>query len=85
MSSAIKQSAPRLWQASPHVMPYSVARSGFYEGHIGIDVFETEKEAINAARKFRINHIDRLQAEVNTLDERYDAIEDEEMACRRDG
>lgn len=48
------------------------------------ELFDTEKLAIDYARKLRIDEIDRLQAEVTTLDERYDRIEDEEMR-RRDG
>lgn len=43
----------------------------------------TSKAAISAARKLRINELDRLQKEVNALDERYDAIEDEEMALEK--
>lgn len=44
------------------------------------DLFLTEKEAISAARKLSIAEIDRQQKRVNALDERYDAIEDAEMA-----
>lgn len=47
---------------------------------------ETEKEAIQSARKMRIAEIDRLQTEVNALDDRYDAIEEEEETrCRECG
>lgn len=43
--------------------------------------YATEKDAINAARKLRIDEIDRLQKEVNLLDGRFDALEDIEMAA----
>ena len=60
-------------------MPYAILRSAYSERRIGIDVFPTEKLAIDCARKLRIDEIDRLQEEVNRLDERYDRLEDEEM------
>jgi hypothetical protein len=42
-------------------------------------LYGTEKATINAARKLRVAEIDRLTAEVNQLDERYDEIEDAEV------
>lgn len=45
---------------------------------VGAWLRDSEKEAINAARKLRIAEIDRLQLEVNALDDRYDVLEEAE-------
>lgn len=77
------------WRATLEVMPCPVTKSedghyyhpqSYYRLNAGM-LLETEKDAISHARQLRIAEIDRLWAEVNTLDARYDAIEDEEMAA----
>lgn len=68
-------------------MPVTVKPTTFHFGYCDAlrrplpydELWITEKDAINAARKLRIDEMDRLQAEVNALDARYDAIEDAEM------
>lgn len=75
---------------NPTLETYRRIEARSWEGNSGVtasdlmfyprrDLFTSEKDAISAARKYRIAEIDRLQAEVNALDERYDALEDEEM------
>lgn len=83
MSTAIKQ-----WYATLLVLPTRIgvettgcdfawcaklSRSISYE-----NLFDTEKQAIDAARTFRVDEITRLQEEVDSLDTRYDQLEDEE-------
>ncbi len=66
-----------MWYASLRVMPTEASSSpslAFRDALYG-----TEKATINAARKLRVAEIDRLTAEVNQLDERYDEIEDAEV------
>lgn len=70
---------------SVEIIPRSESMSGDWFWVTGFaavpasQTFASEKESINAARKLRIDEMDRLQAEVNALDARYDAIEDAEM------
>ena len=71
---------PRLWVASRHLMPYEVGAFRLAVERLGVDHFTAEKDAISLARKLRIEEIDRLQNEVDALDARYDAIENEEVA-----
>jgi len=66
------------------VGPYEVIGEYFYNraahhSYHQSEVFDSIKDAISAARKLRITEMDRLQKEVNALDDRYDAIEDAEM------
>lgn len=90
MSQAIKESEVEKWWVKGFNMPIrtnvepSFRGDGWTWGNSVGDVltrelFDTEKLAIDHARKLRIDEIDRLQAEVNSLDERYDRIEDAEM------
>lgn len=76
------------WRTTLSVMPCAIIQNedGCYwhptDGY-RLSVFmlkDTEKDAINFARKLRIAEIERLQTEINQLDERYDALEDIEMA-----
>lgn len=44
-------------------------------------LFNSEKEAIIAARKLRVTEIDRLTKEIGELDDRYNVLEDAEIAA----
>lgn len=89
MSTAIKQSEVERWWVKGFNLPrLTEVQPSAYDawavistvGHVPTrELFVTEKLAIDYARKLRIDEIDRLQAEVNSLDERYDAIEDAEI------
>ena len=82
-----------LWYASLNGMPQSVesmipegqpqAPKGYHWTLVSIDqldnVFTTEKEAIQAAIKLRIVEIERLYAEKNVLDNRYEVLEQAEI------
>lgn len=75
------QASLALWFSTLYAMPVLVNNP--YQDHQMPQsyLFPTEKAAINNARQLRVAEIDRLQAEVNQLDERFDAIEDAEMAA----
>lgn len=90
MSQAIKESEVERWWVKGFNMPRQVSVEPNDRGDGWVwaksvgdvptrELFDTEKLAIDVARKLRIDEMGRLQDEVNALDERYDDLEDAEM------
>lgn len=70
------------WFTGLHLMPVSLPSNRGEANRVMHGVsYATEKDAINAARKLRIDEMSRLQKEVDLLDQRFDDLEDLEMAA----
>jgi hypothetical protein len=70
-----------IWVSSLSLMPRLIRLSLAPLYVTSRDLYDTEKAAINAARKLRIAEINRLDGELDKLDERLEAIEASEVAA----
>jgi len=60
-------------QTTEHALPFNVRRHA--SGTVGLTLFETEHEALEAAWKLRNAEIERLQGEINVITKRIAEIE----------
>lgn len=76
----VEEAANYRWYANYGGLPQLLHRAEWQLYNHQERLFRTEKEAINDARKHALAEEARWQENINALDKRYDAIEDEEMA-----